>query len=346
MGTVVIESTSQAEILEEDALQLVRLRIVTEAADFAGLYTQLEVWRSTSASSGPFEELTAAMGKTARLPKTAGDAPVSPVAGRKVSLDGLTLEVTVDERDDFVVTFGSPVTLSDAASEVTAQGQGRFRGYVDAEGTFVVETTRTGVASTLRVTGGDAAVLLGLSTTDPDNYNFGRDPRLALDPAVEEYSFTDPFSSGKYFYRTRFRNGVTQAASEYSQSFQTGTLSGLSSSGIVRGYVDLVSGSGAPLVGQLVQVYNAFKQQLVEGRLVTGSTQSAVTDARGHAEFDLVRGASYTVAIAGTGITRDIVAPTDASVATFSLLGADIGTGEDAFTVQVPDIILAPRRTL
>ncbi len=345
-GTVIVEPRTFEEELEEDQLELVELRILVKQSDFEGLFDQIEIWRSRNTFAGPYEELTSDRARTARLPAAAKDMPTSPVTGASISIDGLTLNLRIDEKDDFVVTFGTPATLSDAAAEVTAQGNNRFRAYVDEDGVFVVETTLVGTSATIRVTGGDAVSQLGLTANEPDNFNFGRDARINLMLGREEYLFTDNKGSKKFFYRTRFRNRTTAAVSEFSQAFNVGAILGVSPPNVVCGFLDLVRGDGGPLSGQQVKVFNPLKGELVENKLVTGPEQVKLTDKNGHVEFNLVRGTRYTVAITGTNVVRDIVAPTDPDTKIFPLLGEDVGTQDDVFKVQVPDIITAERRTL
>ena len=346
MSTVIIEPTSLIQQLEEDQLELVQLRILLKQTDFEGLFDQVEVWRSRSTFAGPFEEMTSAVPRTARLPKNGKDLPAVPVVGAAINIDGLTLLVRIDEKDDFVVSFSTPTTLSAAAAEVTAQGRNRFRAYVDEDGKFILETTMVGTGATLRVTGGDAALRLGLSTETPDDFNFGRDARLNLCLGREEYLFTDIKGSKLYYYRTRFRNRTTQATSEFSQAFGVGAILGITPANVVCGYLDLVTGSGSPLSGQQVKVFNPLKGELLEGKLVTGREQVKLTDKNGHVEFNLVRGTRYTIAITGTTIVRDIIAPVDDATKVFPLLGEHVGTQDDIFKVQVPDIVYAGRRSL
>jgi len=346
MGSVIIKPITLEEQLEEDQLSLVQLHIRLNSADFDGLYDQLEVWRSTSTSAGPFEELTAVAPKPARLPKSAQEEPEIPVVGRNISIDGLTLLVRVNEKDDYTITFSNPDTYLEAAVQVAEQGQGRIHAYVDPRGIFVLETTGVGSSATIRVTGGEAAQQLGLSSSSPDDFNFGREGSINLSADVQEYDFSDLMGSKKFYYRTRFRNRSSFAVSEFSQPVLASALPGLSSSSLVRGYLTLVTGDGLPLSGRQVSVYSPLRGTLVEDKLVTGGGRTKLTNASGYVEFDLVRGTQYTVSVAGTDLVREIVAPVDASVSSFSLLGPDFGTQDDVFRVQVPDVVFAERRTL
>ena len=103
---------------------------------------------------------------------------------------------------------------------------------------------------------------------------------------------------------------------------------------------------GRPLAYREVSVYPADLGELVEDKLVAGGPKENSTDANGHVEFLLVRGAAITVAISGTSIVRDIVVPTDTTVTVFGLLDPSVGPQDDVFVVQRPDIIYAERRSL
>lgn len=346
MTTIVV---SPAQVVEATPTsEMIQLQVLVKEEDWVGLFDQVEVWRSRDTVSGPYEELTAEKWMRARIPKTAGDAPSTPVAGAFVVASGKTLQLKVNETDDLVVTITGvdPLTYGQVATQVTAQGQLRVRAYVASDGTFVVETTEPGTGAILRVVGGDVAALVGLPMTEPEGLAYGRDARLALKRGVEEYLFTDVRGSTAYFYKTRFRNRITQAVSEFSHPFSVGQALGISSENIVCGYVDLVDVSGRPLAYRMVSVHNRFQGELVENKFIAGRDETKLTDTCGHASFTLVRGCTATVAISGTDVARDILVPTDPTVKTFNLLDPDVGTGEDVFKVQVPDIIYAERRSL
>jgi len=348
MATII---ASPLQVDEQDlgpSEEVVQLQILVKDEDWKGLFDHLEIWRSRASISGPFEELTSDRWRPARLPKTAGDLPSPAVTGASVSIVGLILQLKVNEKDDLVITFTGtdPLTFSDVASQITAQGLTKVRSYVDAEGTLTIETTEPGTGAVLRVVGGDAAPLLGLPIDEPSNLAFGQDARIPLKEGVETYLFTDIRGSDAYYYKTRFRNRSTQGVSEFSQPFSVGQALGISASNIVCGQLDLVTLEGRPLCNVEVSVYNRFRGGLVEGRLVTGGAQTKITNQNGHVEFLLVRGTDVTVSISGTDIVRDITVPTDETVNIFQLLGADPATGDDHWKVQVPNIVYAERRSL
>ncbi len=347
MATIVVSTVAVDEV-ETPSTEIVQLQILVKREDYEDLFTQIEVWRSRTTIRGPYEELTADRWRTARLPKLAGDRPSSAVTGRSVALVGLTLELRVREEEDIVITFtgADPLTFADAAAQITAQGRALVASYVDEGGLLVVETTEPGTGAVLRVVGGDAAPLLGLPIDEPDSLAFGRDARIPIKLGTEAYLFTDIRGSDAYFYKTRFRNPVTQGVSEFSQPFSLGQALGISAANIVCGTLDLVGTDGRPLANREVTVFNTYKGDLVEGKFVAGFGENRLTDETGHVEFNLVRGAHMTVAVSGTDLIRNILVPTDSEVTVFQLLDPEVSTQDDGFVVQVPDIIYAERRSL
>lgn len=347
MSTIVVSTVAVDEVATPST-EIVQLQILVKREDYEDLFDQIEVWRSRDSIRGPYEELTADKWRTARIPKLTGDRPSSPVTGRYVTIVGLTLQLKVGETDDLVITFTGvdPLTFAEAAAQITSQGLTKVAAYVDEDGLLVVETTEPGTGAVLRIVGGDAAPLLGLPTEEPDSLAFGRDARIPIKLGTESYLFTDVRGSDAYFYKTRFRNRLSLGVSEFSQPFSLGQAIGISSANIVCGTLDLVDTNGKPLVNREVTVFNRYQGDLVEGKFIAGFGENKLTDASGHVEFTLVRGAHMTVSISGTDIARNIVVPTDSDVTIFGLLDSDISTQDDGFVVQVPDIVYAERRSL
>ena len=336
---------------ESDGLEAVSLQITVQDGDEAlVLFDQVEVWRSVTDTAGPFEELTDDSWRAARIPKDATDLSASPPTGQSVVIVGLELELRVDEDDDndITITFTGtdPLTFATCASQIIAQGGGKVTSYVDDDAKLVVATTDVGNGATLRVLESDGAAILGLPFDDVQGFSFGKEARIQLVPGQEVYPFTDVRGSGEYFYRTRFRNRLNGTFSEFSQSFSVQQALGISTSNIICGQLDLAGLDGRPLRNIEVCVYNAFRADIVEGKLIAEGQNSKCTDDDGHVEFFLVRGTRVTVAISGTSIVRDIDVPTDPALATFPLLGKVGGVQDDVFTVQYPDLISAERRSL
>lgn len=338
-------------LVDEDAestSEMVQLQILVKEEDWLNLFDQIEVWRSRDTLNGPYEELTAARWLRARIPKTAKDKPSSPVTGPSVVIAGETLQFKVNEQTDYVIAISGvdPISYADIATQIISQGATKLDSYVDTDGVLVVETTEPGTGAILRVVESDGAAIVGLPTEEPESLAYGRDARITLKRDVEEYLFTDIRGASTYWYKTRFRNRLSQAVSEFSQPFSVGQALGISRSNIVCGQLDLVNLDGTPLAYREVSIYGAYQGELVEDKLVAGPAQVRLTDSNGHVEFLLVRGTACTVAIAGTNIVRDIVVPTDTSVSVFGLLDPEASPTDDVFVVQRPDIVYAERRSL
>jgi hypothetical protein len=343
MPTITI--SAQQECKQDDSSERVVLDIYVRPEDWEGSFDAIEIWRSESTDYGPYSELTGPTWAAAMIPPTAG-APAA-ITGRSVNLVGRALQTKVNERTDLVAVFSGtdPLTFAQAAAQVQSQSQGLLRAYVDASGTFVLQTVEPGTGAVLRVVGGDAAPLLGLPTQEPDNLVYGHDARLPLVHGQQVYTFVDLQGSDTNFYKTRFRNTQTDSLSDFSAPFSVKVPIGVTPSKMIRGVVDLVDVAGLPLANRQVLIHSAYKGEFIDGNNFAGGSMGKLTDARGHVEFMLLRGVSVTVAIHGTGLVRDVTVPTDQSLAAFNLLDPAIGT-DDVFVVQVPKVNFAARRSL
>ena len=342
--TIAIQPLSRPIELTSELLQLLML---FNSSDFEGVYDRLEVWRSRVLEAGPYEELTGPRVRGARIPKDAPDEPASPVTGTSVTLDGLELELLVDERIQLTVSFAGPdpISYAAAAAQVNAQGQGRVRAYVDAGGGFVLETSSLASSTSLRVVGGDAAPQLGLPVGEPEGLAFGIEAWMNLLTDLQAYIFTDYFGSPNFYYKVRFRNGSNGAVGEFSAAFTGTSRIGVAPSSMAKGHVTLVQANGKPLANQEVRIHAAFNGTLVGGKVMVGGDMIKRTDDNGYVEFMLVRGQSLGVSLSKTNLFRSITVPTDPSVSTFNLMDPAIAE-EDIFRVAVPDLIFAERTTI
>lgn len=328
------------------AFEVVNLEILVKDSDFEGFFDLIEVWRSRSTSSGPYEELTSDFWRPARLPKSGGDTKIVGT-GPAVQIAGKSLELLLKEKDTILVVFSGtdPLTLLQASVQIADQSAGRLRSYVDDTAQLVIETLEPGTGATLRVLPGDAASILALPLQSPDDLVFGKDARIQLKLGVGVYRFSDISGSTKYFYRTRFRNRSTSAVSEFSLPFGVGQSLGLSTDRLVCGQLDLVDLQGRPLIGREVNLSAQYNGAVVDGKSVLGNALSKRTDASGHVEFNLVRGVQYELSIAGSNIIKTVVAPVDPAVSSFPLLDPDMSEQTDYFRVRVPQIPTLLRST-
>jgi len=342
MSTTIIVSPLGRQ--EENTGEVVKLDIFAKDQVLFSTYDKIEVWRSTTEQCGPYNELTAMSLTPARLPLGAEDPPVIPLAGPSAVLNGLVLKLLVNESDELVVTFSGvdPITYGVAAAQVLSQTMGAVEAYVTPIGEFVVQTAGAGPGSTLRVLSSDGAAQLELPV---DQLAFGREARLNLCSGTVRYQFEDRFGSESYFYKIRFRNASDGAVSEFSLPHSIGARAGTNPSNLIYGIADVIQGNGKPLINQPVQLYTEFTGLLVDGKVMVGTTLCKLTDVNGHVEFVLVRGQKFTVSVPGTSLYRTITVPTDPAKEVFNLFDPDIADA-DIFKVQVPEIIVAERRSL
>lgn len=330
--------------------QAVTLNILVNSEAFAGIFDELEVWRSTGPGV-PFMEITGPLWSAARIPHDGGDVPVVLVPGPQVNVINKRLSILVRSGDltqlDFDFIGSSAAILKDVAIQITDQSLGRLHSYVDENAELVLETVAVGNSAYLQVLSTDAAIFLGLPTTLPDSEAFGKESRIKLRPGVTVYAFSDQAGSPTTSYKTRFRNTLSGLTSEFSIPF-TGTQAiGVSSPNLVIGYLTLVDASGRPLPNIAISISSKFQGTTVEGKVVAGADLVDSTNSDGYVEFVLIRGQSYTMGIAGTNIVKDIVAPTDASIMSFLLTDPAYGNGDnDYFLVRVPDLPTLERRSI
>lgn len=329
------------------SFEVVNLSIFANSEDFVGLFDCIEVWRSRGTEGGPYEELTSSTWRGARLPSAGLDQPSVVVSGANVNVVGLKLELILNEKDSVLVTFTGtdPITLNAAATQIATQSLGRLRAWVDANYKLVIETMEPGTGAALRVVPSDAASFLGLPTQEPEVLAFGKEARIPLLVAQSSYNFSDRAGSSAYFYKTRFRDRATNTVSEFSQVYSSEQVAAVDQDHVILGYIDLISSDGRPMVGIEVSLRSPFVGSLVAGKLVAGNDLMKKTDSKGHAEFFLVRGQKYTLAISGTNIAKEIETPTDLSITSFLLVDAEFGTQDDYFRARIPNIPTMERRS-
>ena len=328
--------------------QRFQLDFFVDGSSWEGFFDRIEVWRSRGTDQGPYECLHDDAWYPARLPDNTyiGLPPSPPESGPQVPVVGQTLSFLINETTPVTITFtgSNPLSFNDAATQIQTQAVGLLTAFV-AGNILYVQTVEPGAKAILRCVGGNAAPLLGLPTSEPGSLAFGRDARIVLRHGVESYSFVDPSGSMTYFYKARFFNTFTRTVSAFSLPFQGTPMTGLALANLCRAYVDLVDMAGEPAEGWEVLVANRFNGTQVAGRTVIGGNQRLLTDCKGHAEILLARGTNIVVGIGGTDIARDVTIPTDPTVVSLNLL-ADASGQNDVFTVQVPHIPYAVKRTL
>jgi len=328
--------------------QSISLTFFVDEEDWQGKFSHLEVWRSLLGDGGPFELLTGAGWSPAVLPEGAWSyEPGSGIVGGSVNIVGKSIEFLVNESVllSHVFTGTDPLTRAACATQVSAAMGVYLFAYVDASSQFVVRTQQSGALASVRATATDAAAILGLPTTDPENLAFGTESRLLLQPGVSRYAFRDPYGKDIYFYRSRLYNASTHEVSAFSSAVTGRPSTVVDPAVLAIGYCRMVGLDGRAVRGREILVYNAYTSTRVEGGLVVNEGQRLFTDDNGYIELPLLRGASVDVVLPGTALSQRITVPTDQAVSKFDLFDPAYGNN-DALGVQRLEGVYADRRSL
>jgi hypothetical protein len=331
-----------ASVLSVTNASLLRLTVFVEDSDWEG-FDRLEVWRSVLGEAGPYEEISGKGWLPAVLPY--GALEPSPAQGAYVNVVGKKLQLLLNEAHALEVTFTGvdPIRLSDVATQISQLGY--VQGYVDTNGKLAVRTLQAGGNVALRIVGGDAAPLLGLSNLAPDSLGFGTDPRPVLLQGQRTYTFVDYWSQPGYFYKTRFSNSLSGVKSAFANAVSANASLVVAPSKIAMGYVKLLQNNGRPAATQEVTVYSSYTAALLDGATILGGPEKFLTDASGYAEFPLLRGISVDVGVGGSSVVRRVTVPTDPNVLKFNVFDPAYGQ-DDSFAVVRADLPYAQRTEL
>lgn len=273
------------------------------------LYDRIQVFRSTTGVSGSYSEITAPTPEPA-VAKSAVDPPWN--------LAGKSLVVSLSGADPVTIVFQALDPPADLRVEdVIAQVNAAIPNLatVDHDSNAVVDLTNplAGTGSSILLSGNSVAVL-GL----PSTLQGGKGPRVPIGLLNTQYKFTDLGGDATYWYKTRFYSTLTKAVSAFSDP-RLGDVTQIIPSGPVPGLmstatVNLVDVTGKPVIGRriiLVPVqeqivpYNSVSYGLLPGNVRIELT----TDEAGHAEVQLVIGATIRAFFEGSGFAREFVVP-------------------------------------
>lgn len=116
----------------------------------------------------------------------------------------------------------------------------------------------------------------------------------------------------------------------------------LHASELCRVYFRMMTVAGQPARNLVVAFASTYNLPIVGRAGVSGDPVEAQTDEHGDGEIELPRGLVVEVSIYGTGYSRVVTIPDQAEQDLFYLLTE----GQDVFSVQIADVINAPRRSL
>lgn len=309
-------------------MSVVRMDIhVDNPVDTAVVFDVIQVWRSSDEDGdpAPFSQITALEATRATL--------VGSEEG-PWNLNGLTLTVRVDGGPTTVIPFSgsNPIGLADVLETLNEAIPGLASESGEDTNLLRLTSPTFGTRSSIVVTSSTAATLLGLSISKVN----GKAASPLLAQTTEEYPFVDYDGDAALWYRTRFYNSTTGAASDFSASRRGSPPDVIPAARLLLCHICLADGTGAPIANRRVilvptgQVQITNDEAQVYGILSSVDRITLVTDDAGYAEKNLVRGQTFKVFIEGTPFQREVTIPSTGSA--LNLLTA-ASTADDPFTI-------------
>lgn len=302
---------------------------VNDIAAVIASYDEMQVYRSEVGPDGPWTQI-------------AGTASVAQVLGDNTSepflINGKTLLLKFNNLTTFTTTFVSvdPADAAAVAAEIDAVVTGTGTA-IASGGRVLVSSVLMGTQASVEVTGGTGYANLGFQLAD---FGLGTTDAITLVAGTQDYSFSDYNGSADYWYRTRYYNSGSGAASEFSVPMPATAVRRLPSTDLITGTCSLIDLRGNALANQDVVVVNLWEPSIHSGYGVFGCEERVTTDADGYAEVTVIKGSLIDVFFPGTSVRRRIRVPDTGS--SFDLLGS--GLAEDEFGIQVPVLRVAERR--
>lgn len=291
-------------------MSIIRLGIhIEDPSSVAVVFDSIQVWRSIDGVNGTYVQMTADEEERPYVDGTTN----GPWA-----LNGRTLQVTFDNSEtvtSFQFTGTDPIdlatviatindVLADVASEVLDEDG-------DGTGRLKISSPTGGTSASVDISSNSTASLLGLDGTKVN----GKAGRPLIGVTTEEYSFFDYDGAEEYWYKTRYYNSRTGAASEYSDPMRGLPEEVLPSSAFRECFVYLADATGAPLVGRRV-ILVPTGQALVENEndetyaiLTSVDRITLTTNDAGFASTELVIGQRFKIFVEGTTFHREVTIP-------------------------------------
>jgi len=255
----------------------------------------------------------------------------------------LQLKIDRDPMQDISFDYSQPMTVIQAIQTINAQFYQELR-YSPATlllsnpHRYIIQSPVQGRESTIEVLGGTAVSALGL--TIGTVIGFGQ--HIKLFENILQYHFIDFSGEETAWYRCTYINLDTGLESDLSDPFQgvSGTIA--PPEDLSSAEVKLVDGSGVPVSDVEVRFYllPPFPQKDY-GVLFGKEYLSIVTDGKGEASIDLIRGASVKVVLVGQSFIREFIVPDEDS---FNVMTVE-ASQPDAFEVVRTGKTYAVRRS-
>lgn len=294
---------------------------VDDVENIAKLYDRIQLFRSPtqSGSPTPFTAIT----ETDPSPAIVDGTVAGPW-----NLSGQVLSISLDSADPVDVTFlgANPFNLRSAIDQINA----KFSFPIALEAGTDTNKVRLssgseGTQSSLLIAG-PAASILGLSTSKIT----GKGANPLISPNTDKYTILDFNGLSSDWYKARYVNSETGAASDLSEAFPGGDGVGIPDSNLATGKIALSDITGKPIVGVRI-IFVSTGSQLVSdgvgnnyGVLPTVNRIEIVTDFNGRASIELVKGQRMKVFIEGASFQREFVVPnTDFDILTVASVQPD-----------------------
>lgn len=290
--------------------------------DVLATYDRVEVHRSTVGVGGPFNEVTDPSGAT--------PAQIDGTATGPFTLDGLTLDLTIDGVAVPVTFSGTdPLDLATVLAAINEEASGIASEVPTDTDKLRLTSTKTGTGSAVLVAASAAATALGLSTTQVN----GKEARIVLVSGTTDYEFRDLDGLDSYFYQTRYSSTSSAVVSAFSDPRQGSAEVVAPGSELISAELSLLDGTGKPVVGrrisfilQTTQAVAATAYQAIPG---VDANVFVLTTETGFATIDLLKGATYKMVIEGTSFIREFVVPDSGPFDVLALAG----TAPDPFDI-------------
>ena len=305
------------------------LRLQLPQEDWLDRYDVIAIARSRNGVGGPYVELTATEWQPARL-------QVPQRSGYDVL--GKSLELLLDDGVAVAVTF-TGTSMSEVMSVLALAMPGYLAVAPVAAGGFTVGTVNVGIGAYIEVVGGDAAPLLGLPVGVAEH---GRSACTRLVAGKTDYLFVDPYGRPTDYYQVRLINNTMPVGTGWVYSSFSGALRNpLPSERLIPAVIELHDAAGNAVEGALVSLYTSQRCQQDN---VYSTAVDFRTDSQGRGRCFLCRGLQMTLSISGTNVAREVLIPVVGD--SVDLLDPRISVDNDAYKVQVPDLVIGERRTL
>lgn len=296
---------------------------VDNAENISALYDRIQVWRSPD-------------NIVAYADITANDATAATLDGSVAgpwNITGQTLNVILDGADSVAIVFtgSNPISMDDVLDQINEVFED-FAVEVPTDTAKIRLTSPVVGTQSIIELSGTAATTLGLSTTRKN----GKAGRPLLAATTEDYEFQDFDGADEYYYKTRYFNSETGAASGFSEPHQGNPTTDFPSSAFLKCFLYLADGVGNPIVNRRIAFVSMDQLQVLDnndniyGILTTVDRIEIYTNEIGYAETNLVKGQTFKVFIEGSTLQREFVVPSAGSE--LNIMSALV-TADDPFTI-------------